>query len=238
MGGMEPQVDLNADLGEEVTDDVALLEVVTSANVACGFHAGNVEIMRVVCAEAAVRGVRIGAQVSYRDRDGFGRRPMDVAPEVLTEQVEEQVGTLTEIAVSAGVAVTYVKPHGALYHRVVDDEQQAAAVLAGSGDLPVLGLPGGTLLRLARHHGRSVYTEGFPDRGYRDPDDGGVARLVPRHEPGALLDDPREIAAQAVRLAEAVDSVCVHGDAAHAVAAARAVRRALVEAGLRLAAFT
>jgi UPF0271 protein len=235
---VEPRVDLNADLGEEVTDDLALLEVVTSANVACGYHAGNTETMRVVCAEAAVRGVRVGAQVSYRDREGFGRRPLDVPADVLAEQVAEQVVVLSEIAVAEGVQVTYVKPHGALYHRVVDDEHQAAAVLAGSGDLPVLGLPGGTLLRLAEHHGRAVFTEGFPDRGYREPDHTGVARLVPRHEPGAMLDDPQEIATQAVRLADAVDSVCVHGDAAHAVAAARAVRRALVDAGLRLVPFT
>jgi 5-oxoprolinase (ATP-hydrolysing) subunit A len=235
---MESSVDLNADLGEEVTDDAGLLEVVTSANVACGFHAGSVAIMRAVCSGAVQRGIRIGAQVSYRDREGFGRRPMEVAAHVLTEQVAEQVAVLQEVAVSEGVRVTYVKPHGALYNRVVDDEAQAAAVLAGSGDLPVLGLPGGMLLRLAEHHGRSTYTEGFPDRGYEEPDESGVARLVPRHQPGALLEDPSQIAAQAVRLAQRVDSVCVHGDADHAVAAARAVRRALAEAGLRLAAFT
>ena len=231
-------MDLNADLGEEVTDDTGLLEVVTSANVACGFHAGSVEIMRMVCAGAAAAGVRVGAQVSYRDRDGFGRRPMDVHPDVLAEQVAEQVTVLSEIAVLEGVRVSYVKPHGALYNRVVDDEEQAAAVLAGSGDLPVLGLPGGMLLRLAEQLGRLVYTEGFPDRGYEPPDDQGVTRLVPRHRPGAVVEDPHEIARNAVVLAQEVHSVCVHGDGDRAVEAARTVRRALAEAGLRLSAFT
>src|SRR3954447_5396423 len=128
-------VDLNADLGEEVTDDDALLGVVTSANVACGFHAGGPAVMRAVCATAAELGVRVGAQVSYRDREGFGRRPMDVPSGRLAEQVAEQVGLLTAIAVPAGTAVSYLKPHGALYNRVVDDAEQAGAVLAGSGEL-------------------------------------------------------------------------------------------------------
>ena len=236
--GRGTYVDLNADLGEEVTDDAGLLEVVTSANVACGYHAGNAGIMRAVCAGAAESGVRVGAQVSYRDREGFGRRPTDVPPHVLTDQVADQVATLSDVAESQGAAVTYVKPHGALYNRVVDDEEQAAAVLAGSGDLPVLGLPGGALLRLAVEQGRGVFTEGFPDRAYEAADEQGVARLRPRDRAGAVLDDPDEIARHAVRLAATVDSVCVHGDGEHAVAAARAVRRALLSAGLRLQAFT
>src|SRR3712207_3586153 len=122
-------VDLNADLGEEVTDDAALLAVVTSANVACGFHAGTEQGMRAVCSAAAERGVRVGAQVSYRDREGFGRRPMDVPARLLADQVGEQVGLLAEVASAAGIAVSYLKPHGALYNRVVDDEEQAGAVL-------------------------------------------------------------------------------------------------------------
>ena len=231
------RVDLNADLGEEVTDDAGLLHIVTSANVACGFHAGNAEIMRVVCAGAVQRGVRLGAQVSYRDREGFGRRPQEVPPEVLSEQVAEQVGLLGRVAEAEGVAVTYVKPHGALYNRVVDDEEQAAAVLAGSGSLPVLGLPGGALLRLAQQDGRGVFTEGFPDRAYEAPDDRGVVRLRPRDRPGAVLEDPDEIADHALRLAADVDSVCVHGDSRRAVEAAGAVRRALTGAGYHLTAF-
>ena len=232
-----PSVDLNADLGEEVTDDDALLEVVTSANVACGFHAGSAAVMRAVCEQAASRGVRVGAQVSYDDRPAVGRRPLDVPSDVLTAQVAEQVGTLSEIARAAGTTVSYLKPHGALYNRVVDDDEQAHAVLAGSGDLPVLGLPGGRILILAVAAGRSVWQEGFPDRAYVSSPDGD-RRLMPRDQPGAVIDDPDRIAVRAVLMADQVDSVCVHGDGPTAVAAARAVRSALEGAGFRLEAFT
>src|SRR3954452_3985124 len=157
MGRPTPRlvVDLNADLGEEVTDDTALLAVVTSANVACGYHAGSPAIMRAVCEEAVRRGVSVGAQVSYDDRAHFGRVARDVAPDVLREQVADQVGMLSEIASAAGTSVRYLKPHGALYHRVLDDEEQAGAVLAGSGRLPVLGMPG-VLLTQATATGRRV----------------------------------------------------------------------------------
>ncbi len=224
-------VDLNADLGEEVTDDPALLALVTSANVACGYHAGTRVSMRAVCAEAARLGVAVGAQVSYDDREHFGRVALDVPFEVLAEQVVDQVGTLTEIAVSEGAVVAYLKPHGALYHRVRDDPEQAAAVLAGSAHLPVLCQPG-QLLDQAAEAGRATYLEGFADRAY----DGD--RLVPRGQPGALLEDVESIAAQAVELATGrrghVDSICVHGDSPGAVEAARAVRRALAAAGMEL----
>jgi len=221
-------VDLNADLGEEVTDDAALLAVVTSANVACGYHAGNAAIMAAVCAEAARLGVSVGAQVSYDDRAGFGRVARDVSYAVLRDQVADQVGTLSAIAVAAGTVVRYLKPHGALYHRVLDDEEQARAVLDGSGDLPVLGMPG-RMLTLAAAAGRVVFHEGFPDRGYTS--DG---RLVPRSEPGALVTDESRIVAQALALAETVDSVCLHGDSPDAVAHAVAVRRGLAAGGLVL----
>lgn len=223
------RIDLNADLGEEVTDDAALLQVVTSANVACGFHAGTPAIMREVCAEAARQGVSVGAQVSYADRQSFGRAAREVAFPVLRDQVAEQVGLLVAIAAEEGADVRYVKPHGALYHRVRVDEDQAAAVLAGSGSLAVLGLPDARLLELARAQGRPVWREGFPDRGYTP--DGG---LVPRGESGAVLADPGEIASRAVALAPGVDSVCVHGDTPGAVGHARAVRHALEAAGYRL----
>ena len=231
-------VDLNADLGEGVTDDEGLLAVVTSANVACGFHAGDVATMRTVCEGAAARGVVVGAQVSYADREHFGRRSMDVAADVLRDQVAEQVGTLEELARAAGTVVAYLKPHGALYHRVVDDEEQAAAVLAGSGSLPVLGLPGSVVLQQARAAGRLGVPEGFPDRGYT-PD----GRLVPRGEPGDLVEGAEAVAAQAVRLAgvegpRAVRSLCVHGDSPGAVDAALAVRRALGAAGARVRSWT
>jgi UPF0271 protein len=228
---MGPGIDLNADLGEGVTDDAGLLAVVTSANVACGFHAGDEAVMRAVCAEAVRRGVAVGAQVSYADRAHFGRVDVEVAEDVLADQVAEQVALLTAVAHGCGVEVEYVKPHGALYNRAVHDPVHARAVLAGSGRLPVLGLPGSVLLALAAGAGRRVRREGFPDRAYTD--DG---RLVPRGQPGAVLDDPALIAARAVVMARsgAVDSVCVHGDSPVAVAAARQARELLEQAGFEV----
>ncbi len=228
-GAVTGTIDLNADLGEGVTDDEGLLGVVTSANVACGYHAGNAAIMAAVCAEAARLGVAVGAQVSYDDRENFGRVARDVARDVLREQVADQVGTLSSIAAAAGTTVRYVKPHGALYHRVIGDEGQAAAVLEGSGGLPVLGMPG-ALLRAARAAGRTVWHEGFPDRGYT-----ADGRLVPRGQPGALLLEEAPVTAQALALAGSterpVDSLCLHGDSPGAVERARAVRRVLEDAG-------
>ena len=220
-------VDLNADLGEEVTDDDGLLAVVTSANVACGFHAGTQETMRAVCAGAVRRGVTIGAQVSYADREHFGRVELDVTAEVLREQVAEQVGVLWDLAAAEGGTVAYLKPHGALYHRVARDAEQAAAVLDGSGELPVMGMPGSVLLSMARARGRGWRLEGFPDRGY-----GPDGWLLPRDQPGALVTDPDRVAWRAVELAASIDSVCVHGDSPGAVRTAAAVRRALEAAGL------
>jgi UPF0271 protein len=230
---MAPRVlDLNADLGEGVSDDDALLEVVTSANVACGFHAGDAATMRRVASLAAERGVSLGAHVSYRDRDGFGRRAMAVDSEQLSADVVEQVHALE----ASGARVRYVKPHGALYNTATVDGEVAAAVCAGvaaCGALPVLGLPRSALLRAAVGAGLEGVPEGFPDRAYAT--DG---TLRPRGEPGAVLDDPDEIAAHAVALARGdVRSVCVHGDGPVAVAAARAVRAALEAAGVRLEAF-
>jgi len=219
------RVDLNADLGEEVTDDAGLLVVVSSANVACGYHAGSAAIMRAVCAEAVRLGVAIGAQVSYADREHFGRRDLDVSYDVLCEQVADQVGTLSAIATAEGTSVRYLKPHGALYHRTMRDPQQAQAVLAASGSLPVLGMAG-ELLAAASAEGRSVWLEGFPDRGYGD--DG---RLLPRDAPGALVTEEPEIVANALTLAPDVDSLCLHGDSPGAVEHARAVRDALERVG-------
>ncbi len=227
-------IDLNADLGEGVTDDAGLLEVVTSANVACGYHAGDEATMRVVCEEAARRGIAVGAQVSYDDRENFGRVARDVASDTLRDQVAHQVSLLSQIASDAGTRVVYLKPHGALYNRVVHDEGQAHAVLAGSGDLPVLGLPGSVFLRLASAAGRQVHREGFPDRGYTRE-----GTLVPRDEPGALIEGADRIAERAVEMARSggVASVCVHGDSPGAVANAVAVRRELERAGCTLRPF-
>ena len=253
---MSSTVDLNADLGEgfgvwRLGDDEALLGVVTSANVACGFHAGDPTTMRRVCAGAADAGVALGAQVSYRDLAGFGRRFIDVDPGELAADVLYQLAALDGIARAEGARVRYVKPHGALYNATVAHEAQARAVVeavrAYDAALPVLGLPGSALLRAAESAGLRPVAEGFADRGYTA--DGG---LVPRREPGALVHDATEVAARAVRMAVdgtvlAVDgstvpapvaSVCVHGDTPGAVELARSVRTALEQAGVPLAPFT
>lgn len=188
--------------------------------------------MRAVCVSAARRGVMVGAQVSYDDREGLGRRRTDVASDVLTGWVAEQVAALSRIAGESGTSVAYLKPHGAPYNRVVDDEEQARAVLAGSGDLPVLGLPGSTILLLAAETGRRAVPEGFPDRGYTPS-----GTLVPRDQPGALVTDPDAVAVNAVRLASEVASVCVHGDSPGAVDTAHRVREALRTADFEVVAW-
>ena len=248
-------VDLNSDLGEsfgrwQLGDDAALLEVVTSANVACGFHAGDPRTLRRTCEQAAAQGVAIGAQVGYPDLAGFGRRFLDVEPEDLTADVLYQIGALEALARVAGSRVTYVKPHGALYNTVVHHEEQAAAVVQAvleyGGGLAVLGLPQSVLLRRAAAAGLRTVTEAFADRAYTP-----VGTLVSRREPGAVLHDPDEVARRVVRLVTeaevvavdgsvvAVDaaSVCVHGDSPGAVTMARAVRAALDAAGVAIAAF-
>ncbi|CAG6392597.1 LamB/YcsF family protein [Streptomyces cocklensis] len=247
-------VDLNADLGEgfgrwQLTDDEALLSVVTSANVACGFHAGDPATMRRVCERAAARGVRIGAQVSYRDLAGFGRRSMDVPSAELAAEVAYQIGALDVFARAAGASVAYVKPHGALYNRAVHDAEQAAAVVEGvvlAGGLPVLGLPGSQLLSAAADAGLLAITEAFADRAYT-----ALGTLVPRREPGAVVGEPDEVVTRAVRMASgggvtsaegtqvaiAARSLCVHGDTPGAAQLATRVRQELEAAGLRVAAF-
>jgi UPF0271 protein len=168
-------IDLNSDLGEgfghwSLGDDDALLGVVTSANVACGFHAGDASIMRLVCRRAVECGVAVGAQVGYRDLPGFGRRFIDIEPEALTQDVIYQVGALEAFARIAGSRVSYVKPHGALYNAIVHHEEQAAAVVKAIVDydpmLPVLGLPGSAWLRRAEEAGLTTVGEAFADRAY------------------------------------------------------------------------
>lgn len=235
-------IDLNADVGEsfgrwQLGDDAALLPHLTSANVACGFHAGDPLTLRRTCELAVEHGVVIGAQVGYRDLVGFGRRHIEMAPAELAADVLYQLGALDSLARTAGGAVAYLKPHGALYHAVTTDPGQASAVVeavVAYGGLPVLGLPDSAFLRIAADAGLPVVTEGFADRGYLP--DGG---LVPRSEPGALLYEPADVAAQAVRLAEAgeVRSLCVHGDTPGAAASAAAARDALAAAGIAVEPF-
>ncbi|NMH94397.1 LamB/YcsF family protein [Pseudonocardia bannensis] len=248
-------MDLNSDLGESfgrwvLGDDEAMLGLVTSANVACGFHAGDPSTLRRTTAQAAGRGVAVGAQVGYPDLMGFGRRFVDVEPGALADYVVYQLGALDGMCRVAGTAVRYVKPHGALYNTVVHHEAQARAVAAAVRDydpgLPVLGLPGSALLRAAEDAGLRAVPEFFVDRGYTRE-----ATLVPRSEPGALLHDAdaatervlRMVADGVVRAVDGSDvrvraeSVCVHGDSPGAVAMATAIRDGLVGAGVPLRSF-
>lgn len=248
-------LDLNADLGEgfgrwTLGDDDALLDVVTSANVACGFHAGDPSTMRRVCDHAVARGVSIGAQVGYHDLAGFGRRFVDVDPYELTQDVIYQIGALDAFARVAGTRVRYVKPHGALYSTIGHHLDQAAAVVEAvleyDRSLPVLGLPGSLWLRLAERSGLTVVHEAFADRAYA-----ADGTLVPRSQPGAVLHEPDQIVRRCVALAigeEITDvdgrallltpaSVCVHGDTPGAADLARRARAALVDAGVTLSPF-
>ncbi len=248
-------VDLNSDLGEgfghwSLGDDDALLGIVSSANVACGYHASDASIMRRVCARAVEHDVAIGAQVGYRDLPGFGRRFIDIEPQALTDDVIYQIAALEGFARIAGGRVRYVKPHGALYNAIVHHEEQAAAVVAAvqayDAKLPVLGLPGSTWLRLADEGGLTTVHEAFADRAYTPE-----GTLVSRRRPDAMLHDPEEIAKRCVAMANGdpvtdveggqlrlqPGSICVHGDTAGAVDIARRVRAALADADVTLAPF-
>ncbi|MGI8721173.1 MAG: LamB/YcsF family protein [Geodermatophilaceae bacterium] len=248
-------IDLNCDLGEgfgvwTLGEDDGLLDVVTSANVACGFHGGDPSIMRRVCRRAAERGVRIGAQVGYRDLAGFGRRPMDVPPNELTDEMIYQIGALDAFARIAGSRVSYVKPHGALYNTCATDAVQAEAVVRAvrevDSTLPVLGLPGSALLRAAEAAGLPAVPEAFADRSYDS-----AGRLVSRRHEGAVISDPKVVVARCLRLVmqglvTAVDgtqvsvsaaSLCLHGDTPGALRLSRRIRDALGQAGVTLEPF-
>jgi UPF0271 protein len=249
-------IDLNADLGESfgvwrLGDDDNMLRLITSANVACGFHAGDPTGLLRTCRAAADNGVQIGAQVSYRDLAGFGRRYIDVIPEDLTADVIYQIGALQGLAAAAGSEVCYVKPHGALYNTVVTDSSQAHAVAeavhAVNPELPVLGLDGSAMFDAARGLGLRCVAEAFADRAYQ-PD----GQLVSRREPGAMITDPREVAQRVAEMVSRgevtaidgstirvhVESVCVHGDSPGAVEIAAAVRDRLTADDVQLKAFT
>lgn len=230
------RIDLNADLGEsqdrwESGEDLALLQTVTSANVCCGAYAGDEALMRATCEAAVGHGVAIGAQVGYPDRENFGRLYMDMPVEDLTDEIIRQIDLLEEIARSVGGHVTYVKPHGALYNNIVFDDLQAEALVNALVSLtwitPLLGLPGSVSLSIAKTSGIPIVQEGFADRGYT-----AQGTLIPRGEPGALLSEPAEVSAQAVRLMhDGIESICVHSDSPGALTLARAVRAALESAG-------
>lgn len=248
-------MDLNADLGEgfgswRMGDDDAMLAVVTSANVACGFHAGDPSTMRRTVESAVERGVTIGAHVSYPDLRGFGRRDIDLPPSQVTDDVLYQIGALDAFARSAGSAVSYVKPHGALYNRMAKDADTAGAVVAAlkmyDHPLPLLTLPGSAAAQAAEQAGVRAVAEGFADRAYH-----ADGQLVSRREPGAVISDARAVADRALRMARdgvviaadgqelalRIDSLCVHGDSPGAVSLARAVHNALTSADISVGAF-
>lgn len=248
-------IDLNSDLGESLGawrmgDDDAMLAIVSSANVACGFHAGDAAGILRTLRRAADCGVAVGAHVAYPDLRGFGRRPMDVSSDDLRADVIYQVGALQALAAVAGTTVRYVKPHGALYNTIAHDERQAhdviAAIKALDPDLVLVALAGSALVGWARAQGLRVVQEAFADRAYTPQ-----GALVSRREPGAVLHDPAQVAERMLRLVREgslpaidgslvrveADSICVHGDSPGAVAMARALRGALEEAGVAIQPF-
>ena len=250
-----PTIDINSDLGESfgawsMGDDDAMLDIVTSANVACGFHAGDpAGILRTLKA-AAAKNVTIGAHVAYPDKVGFGRRNMDLTSDELTADVIYQIGALQSLAKAAGTSVRYVKPHGALYNTIAHDRRQALAVIAAiraiDPTLILVALAGSDLIELARNEGLQCVAEAFADRAYTPQ-----GTLVSRREPGAVLHDPQLVAQRMLRLVEdgtieaidgsrtriQADSICVHGDSPAAVEMARELRRVLEHANLSLRPF-
>lgn len=245
-------IDLNADLGETtagnpVADDASMIKLVSSANIACGFHAGDPHDIARTVASAAERGVTVGAHVGYRDAAGFGRRFMEYAPNELADEVLYQIGALEALARKHGTSIRYVKPHGALYNAIVHHEEQARAVIDGirafGGDLAVMLLPGGVAVHHAEKAGMMVIAEAFADRNY-NPD----GTLVPRRDPAAVITDPDLVAARVLQLAEqgtitAVDgtelkvdamSVCVHGDSPGSVAMTQSIVDRLRDRGIEI----
>lgn len=234
-------IDLNSDLGESfgawrMGDDSAMLSIVSSANIACGFHAGDPAGIFKTVKAAAENKVSIGAHVSYPDRVGFGRRDLDVTYDELVADVIYQIGALKGIAAAAGTTVRYVKPHGALYNRIANDAKQGQAVIDGikaiDPALVLMGLANAPILALAQKSGLATVAEAFADRAYTPE-----GQLVSRREAGAVLHDADEIARRMVQLAtqgtlQAIDgsiitieaqSICVHGDSPGAVAIAREI---------------
>jgi len=248
-------MDINSDLGESygawrMGDDAAMLDIVTSANVACGFHAGDAAGILDTVRQAAKRSVTIGAHVGYPDLVGFGRRNMDPSSRELVADVIYQIGALQGLAQAAGTHVAYVKPHGALYNTIAHDERQGndviSAILAIDPSLTLLALAGSPLIERARARGLQVAAEAFADRAYND--DGS---LVSRRLPGAVLHDPEQVAERMLQLVQTgelpsisgtsvrvqADSICLHGDSPGAVAMARSVRQRLTQAGVALCTF-
>ncbi len=250
-----PIIDLNSDLGESfgpwpMGNDAAMLELVTSANIACGFHAGDPAGILNVLKIAASRNVVIGAHVGYRDLVGFGRRNMDPSSAELVADTIYQIGALQALAAAAGTSVQYVKPHGALYNTIANDARQAADVIAAikavDPSLTLMALAGAPIVARARDAGLTVVCEAFADRAYNA--DGS---LVDRRLAGAVIHDPQQIAERMLRMVREqrittidgaeidldAQSICIHGDTPTAVAIAQGLRRALDAEGVRMQSF-
>lgn len=248
-------IDLNSDLGEsfgqwQMGNDEAMLNVVSSANIACGFHAGSPAGILKTLKAAKANNVQVGAHVSYPDLVGFGRRNMDVATDELTADVIYQIGAIKGLATSIGTKVTYVKPHGALYNTIVHDKRQAMAVIdalcAVDSTLTLVALAGSKLIEWAKESGLSVVAEAFADRAYH-----ADGTLVSRKEVGAVLHEPDLVADRMLQLVNdggvmsiegqfvriEAGSICVHGDSAGALAMAQKVRQKLQQNGINIASF-
>ncbi len=244
------KIDLNCDLGESfgryaLGDDASIMPLITSANIACGFHAGDASTMQATVRLAKKHGVAIGAHPGWPDLQGFGRREMSLSPEETEALVLYQIGALAAFAKAEGMELRHVKPHGALYNQSARDEKLAEAVARAvkrfSVELALVGLAGSRSVDAARGLGLRVLEEGFPDRGYTSE-----GMLIPRSQAGAILSSVAEVAAHAVSLAVngirfgekqiRVDTLCLHGDNVHAVENARMVRDALQNAGIEVTA--
>jgi UPF0271 protein len=227
---------MNADLGEGFANDRDLLELITSANVCCGAHAGIPQAIRQTLRDAVARGVYIGAHPGYPDREGFGRREQKLTTLEAVELISTQINALISLAAEVNARVRYLKPHGALYNQAGREPDIARAVVAAAGSfgLPLLGQPGSLAETFAHECGVVYVAEGFPDRRYRD--DGS---LSPRSEPGAMLREPDEIEGQAIRLVceGRVATLCIHGDEPGAVGNASIVRQVMKRHGIAVRSF-
>jgi UPF0271 protein len=242
-------VDLNADVGEGCGQDAALMPLISSANIACGLHAGDEDSMRAAVQLARDHGVAIGAHPSFPDREHFGRREMQLSPADLHDCIVAQLRSLAAVAAAAGARLRHAKPHGALYNMAARDERLADIVVGAlrsvDPSLTVFGLAGSALLKAASRMGLRSLGEAFADRAYR-PD----GSLVPRDEPGSVLHDESAVAARAVaivrergvlaidgtRISLDAETICVHGDTPGAAVLASRIRDALAAAGIRVAA--
>ncbi len=237
------KIDLNCDLGENIGNDEAIMPYITSANIACGFHAGDASVMHATVKLAKRYGVNIGAHPSWLDVEGFGRREMNLSAEEVEYLVLYQIGALAAIAKAEGVALTHVKPHGALYNQAAKDRGLANAIAHAvkkfGGDLILVGLAGSWMCEAGLEAGIQIAAEGFPDRAY-NPD----GTLMSRSKPGAVIESPEEVANNALKLIRdgilfgdkkvSVDTLCLHGDNIHAAENAKLLHETLTKNGIEV----